>query len=396
MRPGNDATTVKVLYGTAYLAPSPYQAYAHYGSFYSDDGGADLPVRVLAPAEPGPEAAAEENLRSQRAAGHRLNRSPSPFRRFTRALPTLIQESDPDHGARRASTRAGRFATSISRSTKATSRRFGATLGADVARTVRLGHPHQRARLGQPSSTAARSMQDVSTEAIVFSRLGGMCAGAVPVRRGYPRRRTGAWRREWRSPVRQRLRALQPSPHRGRRAQDARRVYHRRFSPPGARYVSRTSICSSRSKTLLDARYRNINMRAYLNPEELIGAPQNPEAADDRRTDTGSSERLGPTARRSQTMTFAASRCVPRCSRSADLVLRRIGARSRAAQDDGSARRSVKAAFLFNVVKFVQWPPSDVPSDTVVIGLVAQRLLPPHARGPRERQDGERPRHCRA
>ena len=26
MRPGNDATTIKVLYGTAYLAPSPYQA----------------------------------------------------------------------------------------------------------------------------------------------------------------------------------------------------------------------------------------------------------------------------------------------------------------------------------------------------------------------------------
>jgi outer membrane receptor protein involved in Fe transport len=28
-----------VLYGTAFLAPSPFQAYSHYGSFYSTDGG---------------------------------------------------------------------------------------------------------------------------------------------------------------------------------------------------------------------------------------------------------------------------------------------------------------------------------------------------------------------
>jgi outer membrane cobalamin receptor len=34
-----DSTTLKVLYGTAFLAPSPYQAYSHYGSFYSSDGG---------------------------------------------------------------------------------------------------------------------------------------------------------------------------------------------------------------------------------------------------------------------------------------------------------------------------------------------------------------------
>lgn len=33
------STTMKVLMGTAYLAPSPYQSYAHYGSFYSEDGG---------------------------------------------------------------------------------------------------------------------------------------------------------------------------------------------------------------------------------------------------------------------------------------------------------------------------------------------------------------------
>ena len=34
-----DSTTLKVLYGSAFLAPSPFQAYTHWGSFYSTDGG---------------------------------------------------------------------------------------------------------------------------------------------------------------------------------------------------------------------------------------------------------------------------------------------------------------------------------------------------------------------
>jgi outer membrane receptor protein involved in Fe transport len=35
-RPG---TTLKMLYGSAYLAPSPFQSFSHYGSFQSADGG---------------------------------------------------------------------------------------------------------------------------------------------------------------------------------------------------------------------------------------------------------------------------------------------------------------------------------------------------------------------
>ena len=36
----NGANTLKALYGSAFLAPSPYAAYAHFGSFYSTDSGA--------------------------------------------------------------------------------------------------------------------------------------------------------------------------------------------------------------------------------------------------------------------------------------------------------------------------------------------------------------------
>lgn len=34
-----EGTTIKALYGTAFLAPSPYQAFQHFGSFFSEDGG---------------------------------------------------------------------------------------------------------------------------------------------------------------------------------------------------------------------------------------------------------------------------------------------------------------------------------------------------------------------
>jgi YfiR/HmsC-like len=40
--------------------------------------------------------------------------------------------------------------------------------------------------------------------------------------------------------------------------------------------------------------------------------------------------------------------------------------------DELVGEQQVKAAFLFNVVKFVQWPPSNIPADSVVIGLVSR------------------------
>lgn len=49
--------------------------------------------------------------------------------------------------------------------------------------------------------------------------------------------------------------------------------------------------------------------------------------------------------------------------------LRAAGAASAAEQ---VSEAQVKAAFLFNVVKFVQWPADDLPTDRIVIGLVAR------------------------
>jgi outer membrane receptor protein involved in Fe transport len=89
------STTFKLLYGTAYLAPSPHQAYSHYGSFISTDGGATfssdywhLPNPDL---KPQLKKTVEANLIQQ--LGPKLNLSLSAFySRFT----NLIWAADPN------------------------------------------------------------------------------------------------------------------------------------------------------------------------------------------------------------------------------------------------------------------------------------------------------------
>ncbi len=88
-------TTVKLLYGTAFLAPSPYQSYSHYGSFLSSDGGATfsspywhLPNPDLKPQK---KTTVEANLSQQ--LGPNLNVSASVF---SSSLTNLIKTSDAD------------------------------------------------------------------------------------------------------------------------------------------------------------------------------------------------------------------------------------------------------------------------------------------------------------
>jgi hypothetical protein len=71
---------------------------------------------------------------------------------------------------------------------------------------------------------------------------------------------------------------------------------------------------------------------------------------------------------RGQRMTFRS-----RCCRVLAICCVVLGmAHDLRAADGTVGEAQIKAVFLFNVVKFVQWPPSSLPSDTVVIGLVAR------------------------
>src|SRR5213079_2663520 len=87
-------TTLKLLYGSAYLAPSPYQAHVHFGSFYSTDGGETyassywhLPNPNLRPQQ---KKTVEAN--ALQALGGSFQLSASAFySRFT----NLVRDSDP-------------------------------------------------------------------------------------------------------------------------------------------------------------------------------------------------------------------------------------------------------------------------------------------------------------
>jgi outer membrane receptor for ferrienterochelin and colicin len=87
------STTLKLLYGTAYLAPSPYQGYAHYGSFISADGGATFssPYWHLPNSDLKPQLKKTAEATVNQRLGPNLNLSASAFySRFT----NLIWASD--------------------------------------------------------------------------------------------------------------------------------------------------------------------------------------------------------------------------------------------------------------------------------------------------------------
>jgi len=83
------SATLKLLYGTAYLAPSPYQGYAHYGSFISTDGGATFSSPYWHLPNPGlkPQLKKTAEATVNQRLGPNLNLSASTFySRFTNLM----------------------------------------------------------------------------------------------------------------------------------------------------------------------------------------------------------------------------------------------------------------------------------------------------------------------
>jgi outer membrane cobalamin receptor len=263
------ATTLKVLYGTAYLAPSPFEAYAHYGSFYSTDGGATyasdywhLPNPNLKPQQ---KKTVELNL--LQPLGESFAASGSIFySRFT----DLRLPADPDqayagfyHGWPVAYID---FAVNEGRATT-----YGGTMGLDFARSFA---PDLRLM-----ARAALSLADGDVwhqrQASPGSRLpiGGM--SPVQMRLGADID-WGRWSFAPRLGItgRQRLLATEAVASTiVRRTLDGYTTLDLN--------VRRHNVFTHvdlflTMENALDARYRQINVRAYTNPEELIGAPQNP------------------------------------------------------------------------------------------------------------------------
>jgi outer membrane receptor for ferrienterochelin and colicin len=269
MKPGHAATTVKVLYSTAYLAPSPYQAYGHYGSFYSVDGGQTyqseywhLPNPDLKPQR---KKTLEVNLLQGLSESIALS-----FASFYSQLTDKIQESDPDRAY------AGLYKGwpvshidfPVNEGSEST---YGATIGVDVAGSLASDvRVNARAALSIVDGRTFQNDPDGTTSTL---EVGGM----VPVQfRFGVDIRGDAWSLAPRVTVSgpQRLRARQPFPNEvSRRELDG---YTTVDLTARRQDVFKELDIFATVENVFDARYRNINMRAYLNPEELVGAPQNP------------------------------------------------------------------------------------------------------------------------
>jgi len=262
-----EGRTLKLLYGTAFLAPSPYQAYSHYGAFTSTDGGQTfsssywhLPNPDL---EPQRKRTVEVNL--LQALGHNFQFSGSAFySRFS----NLIQTYGPDGtvGGSYLGWPVDYIDYTVNEGHAVA---YGATLGLDYLRTFgsdRRLEGHAAVALAD----GRRWQRDDPDEISVPTGL----MTPVQVRFGADADWDG-WRIAPRLSVVGAQRVLATA--------DVGGSLERRTLPG---YVTmdvnvRRSLVKGLSafitvENALDRRYVNANPYAYTNPQELIGSPQNP------------------------------------------------------------------------------------------------------------------------
>jgi outer membrane cobalamin receptor len=261
------STTLKLLYGTAFLAPSPYQSYSHFGSFSSVDGGQTysstywhLPNPNLQPQE---KRTVEVNL--LQTLGRSLQLSASAFySRFS----NLIQPYGPDGIVN------GRylgwpvdyidFTVNEGRATG-----YGGTMGAAYVRTF----------------SPSRRLEAHGTVAVTDGRVWpheNLDHQSVPVGVMAPLQlRFGAdidwddWRIAPRLSVVGAQRVLATTMESGSLE---------RMTLPGyatvdvnlRRHLFKTLDAFLTVENLLDRRYVNVNPYAFTNTQEVTGAPQNP------------------------------------------------------------------------------------------------------------------------
>jgi outer membrane cobalamin receptor len=260
-------TTWKLLYGSAFLAPSPYQTYSHYGSFYSMDGGKTFASSYWHLGNPGLQPQHKKTVETVllQPLGSHFELSASAF---YSSLTNLIKESDADRSY--AGTYQGWPVAYIDFPwNEGEARVYGTTLGVGSLHTFGLD--------GRLEAHAALAWNDgwVREEAASSATL--PIGGMAPLQL-----RVGAdldWQR-WSVAPRlaivgtQRLLATTAVGNAFER--QALAGYATVDVNLRRRNVFKRVDIFVTLENALDRRYRTINARAYTNPEELIGAPQNP------------------------------------------------------------------------------------------------------------------------
>jgi outer membrane receptor for ferrienterochelin and colicin len=263
-----DSTVTKVLYGTAYLAPSPYQAYLHYGSFYSLDNGQTYQSDYWHVPNPDLKPQHKRTLEGQvqQALGPNLNITASAFySRFT----DLVLESDIT--MRQSGLYRGWPVAFIQQSINGgRETTHGGTVSADyLLRPSR----NRQLRVRGSLSLADGSVDDDSAPGGTIES-----GGFAPVL--FQASADLDWD-EWSfaprliTAGRQRALALE-GPEAGPLTRRTIAGYTTvDLSVRRARVAGPVGLFMT-VDNLFDARYRHLNLRAFSNPEEFEGSPQNP------------------------------------------------------------------------------------------------------------------------
>jgi outer membrane receptor protein involved in Fe transport len=264
LTPGG-GTTLKLLAGRAFLAPSPYQAYSHYGSFTSTDGGVTYSGQYWHVPNPDLQPQRKTTLEASltQAVGSGLQIAASGFySRYTH----LIKEADADRAS------SGMFlgwpvAYIDFPVNEGNSQLYGGTFGAEYLHSFgATGRLHTNATVAYVDGGV--SAQDPS-ESDGSLPMGSIAPLQVRLIADID---WGRWSFAPRLAVEgaQRLEAVTDAGRRRTLPGYARLDLHVR------REVAKGLTLFVTVENALDARYRNINVHAFLNPVELIGAPQNP------------------------------------------------------------------------------------------------------------------------
>jgi outer membrane cobalamin receptor len=261
-------TTLKMLYGSAYLAPSPYESYAHYGSFFSTDGGKTYASDYWHLPNPDLRPQKKKTLEAQvlQPLGGSFVASASAFHSwftdlriaadadraysgFYHGWPVAYIDFPGNEG--RARTYGGTFGLDFARSLRRDLRLFARAAVSVVDGSIRPDDEPtvEKLPIGAMAPVQARFGADIEWERWIFAPRLGITSD-------------------------QRVLATQL----------VGTEIERRTLPGYTTLdlnVRRREVFTHVDLFLtldnaLDARYRNINTRAYTNPEELVGAPQNP------------------------------------------------------------------------------------------------------------------------
>jgi hypothetical protein len=272
----SESTTVKVLFGTAFLAPSPYQATSHFGSFYTLDGGATYASDFWHLGNPDlkPQRKYTSEASVTQSLGSLFSVAASAFYSHT---DDVIKHDDADQAG--PGTYLGWPVAYIE---------FPVNEGHEVTRggTIDANFLKSWSSTGRLQARAGVSVVD--GHVVDGNTPGSLPLGAVaPFQfRGSVDFEAGHWTASTNvmSFGRQRVLAV---------SDDGRS----RTTLPGYTLVNlnvrRNQILRNldafvRIENLFDSRYFHINERAYTNGEELIGAPQSP-----RRISAGLTVRVG-------------------------------------------------------------------------------------------------------